>query len=518
MRIACLLVADFPLAVCRRVEPELRGAPYAVLRGEGSRAAVVACSPEAAAYGARPGMSAAQARAVCADMIFRPASEDAARAAAQALYDVACAHSPRVEEGTAGTVFLEIGGMDALYASEPELARSLVRCAAEIGFEAAAGVASSKVAARLAACGGSGRTVIPPGDEWSCLAPLPLALLEPEPPLAAALLRWGIRTLGELAALPAAALATRLGPAAALLVRRARGEDEAPFVPRPPRRDFVEVVELDHGIESIEPFLFVARAMLERLMARLGLRGLVCGDLHLALRLANRGRDERRVAVAAPGREVKPLLTLLRLHLEAHPPASPVEKISIAATAERLRPLQLDLLRPNGPAPAQLAMTLARLTALCGGAERVGAPLVADSHRPDAYAVGEFAATAAGAATSAAAVSGSRLPIALRALRPPRELEVVIAPPAACSASVADSGEEPAGRLEFVRCSAPSTTGFHCHGRVVMSAGPWREQGEWWREQPYRRDYYDVQLSDGAVYRLFHDAASGKWFVDGWYD
>jgi protein ImuB len=451
-------------------------------------------------------MSASQARAVYGGMLFRRVSEDALRTAGEALRDAAYAHSPRVEDGGAGTVFLEIGGMDALYESEAELARSLARRAAEIGFDAAVGIASTKMTAQLAACGGSGRAVVPPHEEWTFLAPLSVRMLHPDAKLSEALARWGVRTLGDLAALPASAVATRLGPAGASLVRRARGEDDLPFAPRPPRQDFVEVIDLDDGLETIDPFLFVARPMLERLMARLALRGLVCGDLRLSLRLANRARDERTVAVAAPSREIKPLLTLLRLHLESHPPAAAVEKIAIAATAEQLRATQLDLLRPNGPAPAQLAITLARLTALCGGADRVGTPVVADSHRPDAYGVGRFQISdfrfQNSAPRSRLTTADSPVPISLRAVRPPRELEVF----------------DDRGRLDFVRPADGQGNGFRCQGRVVMSAGPWRLQGEWWRDEPCRRDYYDVQLSDGGVYRLYYDAAQTKWFVDGHYD
>ncbi len=459
-------------------------------------------------------MSAAQARAICDGMIFRRVSADAERAAQVALCDVAYATSPRIEDAAAGLVFLEVGGMAALYESETELVKNLVRSAAAVGFDASVGVASTKVAARLAACSGSGRAVIPPGEEWSFLAPLSVSILEPERRLAEALARWGIGTLGDLAALPASAVATRLGPQGALLVRRARGEDEAPFVNRPLPSDFVEMIDLDYGLESVDPFLFVVRPLLEKLMARLALRGFVCGDLRLSLRLANRGRDERTVAVAAPSREIKPLLALLRLHLESHPPQGPVEGIVLTATAEQLRPTQLDLLRPNGPAPAQLALTLAKLTALCGDADRVGTPMVADSHRPDAYGVesgdwevesgGRTASRSVGSRQPPLATHHSPLSIALRAVRPPCELEVF----------------EDRGRLDFVRPCGGGRGGnrFHCQGRVVMSAGPWRVHGEWWRDDPYHRDYYDVQLSDGGVYRLFYDPAQTKWFIDGYYD
>jgi len=55
-------------------------------------------------------------------------------------------------------------------------------------------------------------------------------------------------------------------------------------------------------------------------------------------------------------------------------------------------------------------------------------------------------------------------------------------------------------------------------GRVVAMAGPWRLAGEWWSDAAFARDYYDLELSDGGVYRCFRDLGSGGWFVDGVYD
>ena len=55
-------------------------------------------------------------------------------------------------------------------------------------------------------------------------------------------------------------------------------------------------------------------------------------------------------------------------------------------------------------------------------------------------------------------------------------------------------------------------------GRVVQAAGPWRVQGDWWSDGSYARDYYDAQLSDGCIYRLYCDLETRSWFVDGVYD
>jgi len=335
-------------------------------------------------------------------------------------------------------------------------------------------------------------TVIPRGEEWSFLAPVPVAWLEPSPELSATLHRWGIRSIGDLAALPASAVGTRLGPEGVQLVRRARGEDEHPLVPRALPLHFEEGVDLEYGIDAVEPFLFVLRGLLDRLTTRLAVRGFICGDLRLSLRLATRGRDERTVGVAAPSNDVKALLILVRLHLEAHPPDAAIEAVRVVAIPERLRAAQLDLFRPSGPTPTRLAVTLARLAAICG-VDRVGAPVVADSHRPDAYGVAAFAPEEA--STLALPRGSAILPLALRALRPPRAVEVF------CTRD----------RPEFVR-------GDQLAGRVVHTAGPWRVQGEWWSDGRYVRDYYDAQLSDGCVYRLYCDLATQRWFVEGVYD
>jgi len=527
MRCACLCVPDFPLAALLRAQPELCGERVAVAEGQEPRAMLLAISPAAARYGVTVGCTVAQAMAVDAALIVRLVLPDALRAAQAALCDAAESFSPRVEDAGTGVAYLDLDGLGSLYESESQLANALAQRAAHLGLDAHVGVGGSKIAAYLAARHGGGVVVVPPGEEANLLAPVPVALLEPSPVLSATLHRWGIRCLGDLAALPVSAVGTRLGPEGVLLVRRARGEDEHPLVPRALPLHFEESLDVEHGIDTIEPFLFVLRGVLDRLTARLAVRGLVCGDLRLSLRLATRGRDERTVTVVAPSNEVKALLALVRLHLEAHPPAAAIEAVRVVAVAERLRAAQLDLFRPSGPAPARLAVTLARLTAICG-ADRVGMPVVADSHRPDAYGVETFQGIMGRDEAVVGRLGGqqkeqavrrlggyavveesippltanrlssnpsSLIPVALRAIRPPQAVEVF------CMRDYP----------EFVR-------GARFAGRVVHAAGPWRVQTDWWNEQATTRDYYDVQLSDGGVYRLYHERVRREWFVEGIYD
>jgi protein ImuB len=401
-----------------------------------------------------------------------------------------------VENAAPGVVFLEIEGLRSLFGTENHLATSLAARLRRVGLEGRVAIASTKTVARLAARASEGADVVKPGEERRRLASLPTAILEPPPEVSATLERWGIRTLGQLAGLSRTAVGWRFGDIGIRLWKTARGTDDGPLVPLPRPQRFEEIVDCGYTIDSVEPLSFLLRAALERLTARLEVRGLRSGDLLLALRLEGGGHDERILHVAAPTNDVKALLTFARLELERRPPPAAVECFRLAAVAEKLRPVELDLFAPAGPTPQNLGLTIARLAAVAG-IDRVGCPSVVDSHRPEAFHLSGFAVAAAGAAK----VDGStgRGPLGLRAFRPPAAIEVMY----------------DRGRPDFVRANADHEK---FGGRVVTLAGPWRLSGEWWRDSPFARDYYDAELSDGGVYRIYREHGSGDWFADGVYD
>src|SRR2546428_294992 len=138
------------------------------------------------------------------------------------------------------------------------------------GRGARGGVGGGVAVAGRGALRGAG--VAPPGPELGFLAPLPLACLAPPPEIAATLERWGIRRLGDLARLPVAEVATRLGPAGAALVRTARGEDERPLAPQALGGPVEEAIDLEYPLAALEPLLFVLPGPGERALARRGLQ------------------------------------------------------------------------------------------------------------------------------------------------------------------------------------------------------------------------------------------------------
>lgn len=544
-RIACILIDDFPVAALVRLNPEWRDRPLSLTRQPTPKRAsnrrqtkrdsgphaqwtphseLSHVSAAAVAMGVRAGMTTAQARALLPDLIVAYPSAAAEQAAHDALIDVAYSVSPVLEEHSTGCVWLDLTGMQRLHrqelgrdASEVDLeqaiAEEIARRVRQIGLEAAVGIASIKEIAYLAArCGGL--RPIAAGREREFLDWMPLELTglwAASGDLLDRLKRMGIRRLGDLARLDPRAIGSRLGEAGVTLARLGRGEGSSVVVARPQAEVFTEAIELDYGIETLEPLTFIMRAMLDRMCARLRIRGLAAGDLTLSLGLVDRRRDERRIAVAAPTIETQSLLTLIRLNLETQPPAASVETIRVTTEPRGRRPIVNDLFLPPAPAQERLAVAIARIASLCGP-DHVGTLLPAESYRPEAVRVGVFAPPPADRKPPIdqpqTGNNQSATPIALRTVRPAEEVEVLCV------------RETP----EFVR-------GQKICARVISSAGPWRRQGEWWavdssdtpswqanRPSTYARDYYELALADGAVYRIYLDHQSQKWFVDGIYD
>lgn len=517
-RVACLLAPDLPVAAALRARPELAGLPLVIASEPGSRGIVLAAAPAAVRAGVRAGDALSHARARCAQLCVRTASPALERAARGALLDAALSASPRAAlappraagpRAGEAVVHIDATGSGRVFTSEAALAGALVARAAALGVPAAAAVAGSRLVAELAARDaarreGPGATrVLAPGADAAFLAPLPLDLLDLDDALAETLTRFGIHRVGTLLALPAAALATRLGSAAAELVSALCGvgiptEASEPPIPAPHEAQLEEAIDLEVPLDRLEPLSFVLRGLLGRLLGRLGARHLACAELELTLQLsagagrsARGARDVRRLRLAAPATEPRPWLRRLQATLEIDPPAAPIEGCALAAEGVPARRDQLDLFRPAGPAPAALDELLAELEALCGP-ERIGAPRVPDDPHPGAWGLGPFAPPPSGPVPERPPPHA----LAVRALRPPLPAEVRVR----------------AGRPAWVRSAL-------AHGEVVHCAGPWRATGGWWAADcSFAFDSFDVATSDGLLVRLRYDRIRHSWEIDALYD
>jgi len=254
--LACLFVPLFPLAARLRSEPELKGESVAIFEGNGNAARVVAATRTARRAGLQPGMTLPQARALLPGLIARARDYESERAAQEALLEIADSFSPRVEDAVEGVVYLDLDGLPSLTRGpspcHPEehsnegsalvfpltnhqspitnpsllsLARSLISAVEKISLPLRVGIASSKLAARVAAGLPETPTIVPDGEEASFLAPLPLDKLAPEIEIAETLALWGIRSVGDFARLPEGEVASRLGELGRELHATARGLD-----------------------------------------------------------------------------------------------------------------------------------------------------------------------------------------------------------------------------------------------------------------------------------------------------
>jgi hypothetical protein len=244
------------------------------------------------------------------------------------------------------------------------------------------------------------------------------------------------------------------------------------------------------------------------------------------------------------------LLMLLNLSLEKTPPGAAIETIRLTVEPRASRPAQHDMFLPPTPAPDRLEAAIARIAALCGP-DRVGTLLPANSYRPEAMRVASFAPPAATTAVAARTTRAARTAPLFDQVRPDQ-----VRPHAEGAAGIKAGGGivrmalrtiRPAEEIEMMcRREAPEfARGRNICARVIAIAGPWRRQGEWWataepgapedaapqkRKNPhaaawqagapaaYARDYYELALEDGGVYRMYREHYSGKWFVDGVYD
>ncbi|MBZ5594907.1 MAG: hypothetical protein LAP39_21900 [Acidobacteriia bacterium] len=400
---------------------------------------------------------------------------------------LACAQdfSPQVEQTDPDTVILDIAGLGHLFGTVHEIAHAMARRA---GAPVNIAVASNPDAAFHAARGFAGISIVPQGDEAKFLATLPVALLAPPEDIAETLARWGIRTFHDLAALPDLGIAARLGEEGVRLQQLARGAGDRPLQPVETPARFEQEAELDYPLELLEPLMFVLGRLLGDVCARLEERALAAIGLRLRLHLENAGEHERSIRLPVAMRSARVFLKLLELDLEKHPPAAPIIKVHLAAEPAKPRATQNGLFIPLAPEPEKLELTLARIAAVVGE-ENVGSPELVDTHRPGAFRM--------------SAPLQSRLSNKF----PSRDREGAVA--------LAFRTFRPslAARVQAGFISAPGI-----HGKISRQAGPWRTSGDWWSTGAWARDEWDIELAGGALYRIYCEAQTGRWFIEGSYD
>ncbi|MGH9247065.1 MAG: DNA polymerase Y family protein [Acidimicrobiales bacterium] len=502
---------------------------------------VVAASPAARAEGVAPGMRRREAQTRCpalAVLDHDPARDTRAFEPVVAALE---ALTPRIEISEPGRCCFPTRGPSRYFGGDEALAaraRARAASAAPPGTRIDVGVADGRfpatVAARQAASTGAVTPlVVPPRASPEFLAPLPRALLtavldpdtDPRPlaDLLDVLGRLGLRTLGDLAALPAADVVARFGALGVAAHRLASGDDGRPPDTRPPPPELAVGAELDPPIERVDTAAFVARSLADELHGRLADRGLACTRVVIVAetehgeRLERMWRHEGALSAGAVADRV-------RWQLDGWLNGSSLARPTLGITLLRLVPdevrgatgRQLGFWGGDAWADERVARAVARLQGLLGPeavtvpewrggrapGERVAmvpaATLDLDAHRPTTRpeSIGE--------------PWPGRIPDPSPATLHPEPIPVEVTDAAGRPLLVSGRGVASAPPARVAVAGGPWRT-------VAAWAGPWPADERWWDPADHRRRArFQVRTDDGIARLLTLEG--GRWWVEATYD
>jgi protein ImuB len=379
-------------------------------------------------YGVRPGQGVVEAQATLSGLQIHTVTIDEILAAlgriAEVCLNLGTTAAIRLHPEHAGetertkrqtvhdTVWLDITGAAHLVGGEQALLDELCERVQALGHRAQAAIATGpRIAQALARFAlnpslttSSSLTVqrrphstVIAKDSPSVLATLPISILPLDPDTTGFFLRLGIFNVGALGKLPRNELAPRLGFRAPEVLDLAAGYDPLPLVPYEPSRVLVEQTNFDDPITSVEPLLFVLRAMTSHLALRLEARGEACQALALHLPLDKSivrlrkppGIDQEDpvlsidIDMPAPLSNAADLHRALRTKLEKTALVAPATamRLEVSQIVEAHR-VQIDLSRDKAVRPDALPTLLAELSADIG-ADRVGVLEASAAFRPE---------------------------------------------------------------------------------------------------------------------------------------
>ncbi len=281
----------FYASVEQRDRAELRGRPVIVGADPRGRGVVAASSYEARRFGVHSAMPIGRAARLCPDGVFLPVDMEKYAGVSRQIMAILAGFTPLLEPLSIDEAFLDVTHTRALFGDGAEQARrikSQIRTA--VGLAASVGVASNKFIAKVASDleKPDGLVVVAPGGEADFLAPLPVSRLWGAGRVTTADLEsMGIRTIGQLAAIPPSHLRSRFGRGGALLSALAHGVDERavePFAP-PKSMGAEETFELDH--RDVERLRATLRGQAERVARELRAEGYAGRTVTLKLRFAD---------------------------------------------------------------------------------------------------------------------------------------------------------------------------------------------------------------------------------------
>lgn len=318
MKILCLFIPHLPIQWELKRQPDLAQAALIIGGLPHERKLVLDCSEKAIAQGVSLGVTLRQASHRCPDAIFFPVDDAGYAKAFDEVLDILDQFSPAVEADNPGRAFLDITGTEQLFGPLENLAaRIRGEVFQRVGFHSQVGIASSKfVAGTAASLASTGPLVVGGSEEKELLKPLPVELL----PLTREAINWlkrlGLRTMGQVAALPVNTLPSQLGRDGTMAHRLANGIDERQVVPRPKPDVLEHTLSLEQPLESLDALLAALDVLLDKLVPLLRSCYQVCHRIKLRFRFDNVELWQSLI-LKTPSDSKPDMLGVLKRHLEA---------------------------------------------------------------------------------------------------------------------------------------------------------------------------------------------------------
>jgi protein ImuB len=495
---ACVHADEFPAQALLRLRADLQPQAVVVLDGQPPVLTVCSMNRHARLKGAAIGMTRLEAESIDG-LHLLTRSPETETAASAVMMECAARFSPRLECVRAGiscACVLDITGTERLFGPSLTLAERIRAALAAAGLRTSIAVSRNFDTARLKAAAVHGVTVIPDGSEAVALSKLPLSALELEADYVQTFATWGVRTMAELAALPESELIARLGLRARAWRNMARGRAAHTFQPVEEAFLLEEFCAFETAVEQVDSLLFVGARMVDCLVARAAARALSLTSLTVAMKLDGSQAYERIVRPALATVDRKFLLKLLQLELAAHPPQAAVQSLTLSAQAGQSSKVQLGLFSPQTPEPSRLDVTIARLKAIAGE-DRVGSPVLQDTHRPGSFRMDGFALHQQLNKAGELAPVSTRM--ALRRLRPPAQLRVAM------------KDQKPISFRDRQQSY-----------RISAAYGPWKTSGNWWSPDAWNAEEWDVlaepETGASIACLLVRDCSLDRWQLEAMYD
>lgn len=524
-RRACADLPALALQLLAAAHPEWRDLPAAVVDIDEPTGTLQWVNRQAWRAGLRRGMRYASALALDGRLRAGTVADTAVADAVEDLAVLLRTFTPHVEPSVeeAGVFWLDASGLESLYPSLEAWGRSIVRAIEArglevrlvVGFTRFGTCALARTSRRLLVCQGQ-------EEERRLVREVPLERLGIEPGLRDALLRLGVRRVGDFLDLPAEGIRRRfgrLGEEAWRLHRRARGQDFDPLVPLAPRVRHHRRLVLEDPVFDTGIVLFVVRGLLVDLLGPLADTGQAARSVTVTLHRSLR-RDVAAltltVRTAEPTLEEAVLTDLLRLRLDAATrrelAGSSVAEIEVeveaaAADREQLRLFHERTRRDLAAASRAIARLRAEL-----GEDKVVRAVLRQGHLPEASYAWEPVEKVEAPSPRLVLTRPLVRRIQQRAValppRPFRERDDCWIPPTVV--------EEP---RRADRRSSPRTRGTHgvganTHGRVEEMTSPYIVSGGWWNREVHR-EYHYAHTEDGEILWVYYDRRRRRWFLAG---